>query len=384
MRAIPALYIHLPFCPSKCFFCDFPVIAGPVHSSYTEKLLIDMQETARRFPTSEKLRSVYFGGGTPSLYPDLPLIFQNIHKNWQLDSQCEISLECNPGTIEVDKLRTLKEIGVNRITVGAQIMNDEILKDCNRKHTSADTNKLIEDILRAGFSMQEVCVDVICGLPKVTDEIWNDTLEWLKSVRPGHISCYMLSLEPNTPFHKRYYEGSLELPSDDKVTDMYIQTCNQLKDYDHYEISSFALENRRSVHNSMYWKGDVPFYGIGMGAASYLDNCRFTRPGTLKSYYDFLEKYPEKQFPKEDIIETLRNTFMYQIRRKEGIRYQDYEKYGAKLMSALYYIADSYRDYLVNDSEALRLKDPEGYLISNEVLVDIFIALDNSPRFNLN
>lgn len=377
MRKVPALYVHIPFCRHKCLYCDFPVLAMTPHSAYSAKLLQEMSLTAEQWISSQPLTSIYIGGGTPTLLPDLSHVVAAAKSIFGVTSDCEVTVETEPGTLNAQLLDDLIEAGVNRFSVGVQLLNDKVLKAAGRAHTVKEVFETLE-VLKTNQHKKRVSVDIIVGLPHSTEADWEATLDQVVAWDVDHASTYLLTLEDGTPFARKYIEGVQPLPSIDAVCDMYLRARERLTaaGFDHYEISNYSKPGFESRHNLNYWEGDSAFYGVGLGAASYIDGVRLTRPKRLMSYYDWVDGFSSQIYPVQSQVDQLKDTLMYQIRRKRGVDIRSLiEKHGA---SALLFeeLLRQYPNLLVLDNGFLRLSGPEAYLLSNEVLSTAFALID--------
>ena len=236
------VYFHIPFCASKCAYCDFCSLPGrdKLMPYYQDALLIQLQETMPRM-TDYFIDTVYFGGGTPSYYGARRIveILQELKVTNRLMKQSEITVECNPDSVRRKELRMLRKEGVNRLSIGAQSANDDILRLIGRRHNWRQVEMAVKRARKAGF--RNVSLDLIYGLPSQTREDWADTLTKALALKPAHISCYGLRLEEGTPMYDEY-EGTDILPSDDDQADMYLYAVDFLSrhGFRQYEISNFA------------------------------------------------------------------------------------------------------------------------------------------------
>lgn len=273
------VYIHIPFCKAKCKYCDFNSYAGMdlFHPEYVDALCNEIAHAD--IPSA--VDTVYFGGGTPTIYeaPQLLKILNTIRQKVGLAEGCEITAECNPGTVDYDKLCKLRAGGFNRLSIGLQSTDDIMLKSIGRIHTFSDFIDCFNNAERAGFD--NISVDLIYGLPRQTIQQWKKTLEEAVRFKPKHISAYALKIEPGTPFASM----KLDLPDEDAVCDMYIYATDFLRQngYARYEISNFALEGYQSRHNLKYWQCDS-YYGFGAGACSCCGGRRFGNIRDVKEY----------------------------------------------------------------------------------------------------
>ena len=273
------LYIHIPFCRQKCFYCDFPSFAGRerYEADYTDALCRELAVQGVLY--REKWgspRTIYMGGGTPSLLPTglLAKILQVIADVFGDAAEWEFTVECNPGTVDAAKLRALRAGGVNRLSFGVQTFDDTLLKKIGRIHTGAQAREAMALARAAGF--QNVSMDLIYGLPGESLAELERDLEAMVALEPEHISIYGLQLEEGTAFAKMQEMGRLALPDEDTVERMYDTMTSFLPahGYARYEISNFAKPGFESRHNLSYWQ-DVPYLGVGAAAHSYLEGQRY-------------------------------------------------------------------------------------------------------------
>lgn len=284
------LYIHIPFCRQKCFYCDFPSFAGRerYEADYTDALCRELAVQGVLY--REKWgspRTIYMGGGTPSLLPIglLAKILQAIADVFGDAADREFTVECNPGTVDAAKLRALRAGGVNRLSFGVQTFDDTLLKKIGRIHTGAQAREAMALARTAGF--QNVSMDLIYGLPGESLAELERDLEAMVALEPEHISIYGLQLEEGTAFAKMQEMGRLMLPDDDTVERMYDTMTAFLPahGYARYEISNFAKPGFESRHNLSYWQ-DVPYLGVGAAAHSYLDGQRYENVREIPAYIE--------------------------------------------------------------------------------------------------
>ena len=387
---VQAAYIHLPFCRRRCFYCDFPVVVVGNHANlrdlagvqhYVEALCQEIQITPSQ---GQSLKTLFFGGGTPSLLPiaALETILHQLDQKFGIDSNAEISLEIDPGTFTREQLSDYQRLGVNRLSLGVQAFQDELLQSCGRSHCLADIYLAVNWLQAMGW--QNWSLDLISGLPHQTLAQWQYSLETAIALAPHHISCYDLVLEPVTAFGKRFQPGETPLPTDENAAQMYRQASILLQKagYEHYEISNYAQKDLQCRHNRVYWENQS-YYGFGMGAASYTNGIRFTRPRTRQSYYHWLQKYQQQGgqlFDSPlDLTEQLLETLMLGLRLAEGIPLERLKKFGKdpleKVLKTLApYHANGWVRQPTECSPLIALTDPEGLLFSNTVLTALFEA----------
>ena len=393
LDAPQAAYVHIPFCRRRCFYCDFPIaVAGdrargetsPRMQSYVDHLCREIQITPA---LGASLKTVFFGGGTPSLLAvaQVEQILQALSDRFGIESNAEISMEMDPGTFDRAALTTLRQLGVNRVSLGVQSFTDAQLEACGRTHRLADVHQAIDDLHAAAIPVWSL--DLISGLPHQTIENWKIALETAISHQPQHLSIYDLTVEPNTVFHRRYTAGEAPLPTDDQTATMYrlAQSILTQAGYDHYEVSNYAQSGYQCQHNRVYWE-NRPFYGFGMGAASYTQGQRFQRPRTTHEYADWLQTYEAAggQLAVEPVTTGDRwlDRLMMGLRLAEGISLKDLvDEFGAERVTQLQKCLQPYRQqgWIAADGEqatVVRFTDPEGFLFSNVVLIKLFETFD--------
>jgi oxygen-independent coproporphyrinogen-3 oxidase len=286
-----SLYVHIPFCRSKCSYCDFNSYAGlePLIPSYVRALLAEM--TLWRDATQRmQATTVFLGGGTPSLLPlaDIERILTAIRQRFRLAADAEVSCEANPGTVDHLYLRGLRSLGVNRLSLGVQSFHDDELAILGRIHRAAEAGEAYRLARRAGFD--NVNLDLIYGLPNQTMTAWQQTVREAIALRPEHLSLYALTVEEGTPLADDVADGRLPLPDADLAADMYLWVGDALAaaGYQHYEISNWALPGRRCRHNLTYWLNE-PYLGLGAGAHSCLGGFRFANVKDPRRYIPLVE-----------------------------------------------------------------------------------------------
>ena len=285
-----SIYIHIPFCKSKCPYCDFASWANKedLIEKYFDALLHEIQTKCEVYSshgsTQPSIKTIFLGGGTPSLiHPDLyKKLFNELKKYFLLEKNCEVTLELNPGTAKEDYLNGYKKLGINRISIGAQSFNENILKTLGRGHSIQDTIFAINKTRESGF--ENFNLDFIYAVPGMTKEIWKDTILEALKFEPKHISAYSLTIEQNTPFKKIYKKPPLD---DDSTFELYIYLCNVLKEagFIHYEISNFAKPGFESKHNLTYWLQEE-YFAFGINAHRYLNGLRSSNLRELEKYIE--------------------------------------------------------------------------------------------------
>ncbi|MGL5880579.1 MAG: radical SAM family heme chaperone HemW, partial [Xenococcaceae cyanobacterium] len=320
-------YLHIPFCKRRCYYCDFPIsVVGDKFTSkgafisierYLEMLSQEIEHTNSQ---GQSLQTIFFGGGTPSLLSveQLTKILQTLDRYLGIATDAEISMEIDPATFDRVKLEGFYQAGITRVSLGVQAFQDELLKICGRTHLRQDIYEAVKIIDRIGFS--NVSLDLISGLPQQTLAQWEESLQAAIDLFPQHISCYDLVLESVTAFGKQYRSGEKPLPDDETTAQMYRLAQQKLTaaGYEHYEISNYAQPGFQCRHNRVYWE-NKPFYGFGMGAASFVDDKRFTRSRTRQEYYEWVEKGCIVDQPARSLEDELLEKLMLGLRLAEGV-----------------------------------------------------------------
>ncbi|MBA4390080.1 MAG: coproporphyrinogen III oxidase [Syntrophus sp. (in: bacteria)] len=295
-QVLPGLYVHIPFCKTKCPYCDFYSITDSTGANTFLDAVIT--EAGLYRDIYQEFDSLYFGGGTPSFVDDKEFarLVSGLQSLFVFSPHTEITVEMNPDDVTREKLSLYKSLGINRISLGVQSFNDKELVFLQRRHTAAGAKEAIHLIQSAGFA--NFGIDLINSLPGQRAKNWMKTLEEASSFKPAHISCYQLTINGATPFGKMVQEGALKLPSDEKQRNFFLSTSHFLKErgFIHYEISNFAFgEASRSRHNMKYWS-HVPYLGLGPGAHSFHNNVRWWNVRSIEQY---LKALSIKEMPVE-------------------------------------------------------------------------------------
>ncbi len=326
---IPGLYIHIPFCITKCPYCDFYSLTSiSAIPAFLEALFKEMEMYCNRFNPFD---TVYIGGGTPSALSPQQMedILMSVQKNFDLISNPEITpeitVETNPADLDRSFLESMREIGINRINIGVQSFDEKVLDFLGRRHSAKQAISAIEASRKAGFC--NIGLDLIYGVPEQGIDSWLDTLKQAVAFSPEHISCYQLTLETKTPLGMRYQAGEFSLPGEELQHEFFMKTSELLEDagYIHYEVSNFALGTKfTSRHNQKYWDHS-PYLGLGPSAHSFQYNRRWWNHPSLDQY---LAAINAGNLPIEEteilMIEQLRLEALYLgLRTKKGVSLQD-------------------------------------------------------------
>ncbi len=373
------LYIHIPFCKSKCIYCDFYSLprAEDRMDRYVSALCRQLAEIAQR-TTAHTVDSVYLGGGTPSYLGEKRLrrILKTVKKHYHLSRDAEITLEANPDSAgDWRALRSLRRAGMNRLSLGVQSADDGMLRALGRPHTFAQAEEAAAAARRA--RIRNLSLDLIYGLPGQDLSGWKDTLERAAALEPEHLSCYGLKVEEGTPLWDM--QEKMDLPDDDAQADMYLWTVERLRalGYEQYEISNFARPGRASRHNMKYWTL-CEYAGFGPGAHSDLGDVRYAYLRSLDTYCAGVEagvsvlESSEHIPPRERDIEYV----MLGLRLSQGISRQEFEnRYRlpfAPIQSVLERFRATGHAALVGGRWRLT---PEGFLVSNQIIGQALEAL---------
>ena len=285
------IYIHIPFCRSKCAYCDFYSIANIKLIDDFHQALIQEIELQKKYFKDEKIQTIYFGGGTPSILSvkQIEEILNALNRNFNIDKNNEITLEANPDDLNETYLKQIYNLGINRLSIGIQSFNSRDLKLMKRKHT---VNQSVESVLLAkktGF--KNISIDLIYGLPDMTMKEWEENIFKAVELKVQHISAYHLTIEPKTVFSKYLEKGKLNLPNEDESVFQFKLLREKLlqNGYLHYEISNFAKDGSISLHNTNYWMG-IKYLGLGPSAHSYNLTSRQWNIQNLRVYIDEISK----------------------------------------------------------------------------------------------
>ncbi len=377
------LYIHVPFCRSKCQYCDFYSMAtkdDKLIDGYLDAVCDHIKEAGELAP-GYKVDTIYFGGGTPSFFgaDGMAVILTTIRRNFDVDINAEITFECNPDSVTDRLLHRLRAEGFNRVSLGIQSDDDEMLKKLGRPHTYAQAVTAYQRIRKAGF--RNVSIDLMYGLPGQDLQDWQETLDNVLRLLPEHVSCYALKIEEGTPFCA--LKDALNLPDDETQADMYLTAVETLRGrgFRQYEISNFCRKGLVSKHNMKYWTGGE-YLGFGPSASSDFAGKRFTLKRDLQAYIAAIRDGGDIMEEMEEIPmrERAGEYLMLRLRTSVGISAQEYEKLFLLPFEPLEEVLEKRRRYFhttQNDSGRWILT-PKGYLVSNDIITDLLIAQDGS------
>ena len=371
MEKKAGIYIHIPFCESRCIYCGFySTTHNSLQHRYTDALLKEMELRRNELGNNCSIDTIYIGGGTPSVLQanELQRILATVNDTFSVKAR-EITIEMNPDDITPELVAKVKAMGVNRISMGVQTFSDQRLRFIRRRHTSLQAMKAVEIVRNAGID--NVSIDLMFGFPGETVEDWQQDVEQALALAPSHISAYSLMFEEETPLYHMLKLGKVKQIDEETSLAMYTLLTNRLKanGYEHYEISNYALPGCRSIHNSSYWH-DTPYLGFGASAHSYTGNKRSWNVENIKEYIEAIEQCTLPSTAEEIDADTHYNDLITTaLRTCEGLD--------------LSMIGDSYKAYAIKNAEEnirnglLELTDghlrltAKGVFVSDGVMSDL-------------
>ena len=379
------IYVHVPFCRSKCQYCDFYSLTAKddnLMENYLNAILAHIRECGPLAP-GYKVDTIYFGGGTPSFFgaEGMATILSMIRRCFDVDSNAEITFEANPDSVTDSLLRRLKAEGFNRVSLGVQTDNDKLLKELGRPHDYAQTVNAISRIRHAGF--KNLSIDLMYGLPGQTLTDWKDTLERVLPMMPEHVSCYALKVEEGTPLYA--YKDVCNIADDDTQADMYLAAVEILrgKGYRQYEISNFARKGLYSRHNMKYWTGGE-YLGFGPSASSDFAGKRYTMVRDLQGYINGIKGngIVIEEMDEIPLRERAGEYLMLRLRTSTGIIREEYER---KFLLPFDPIEDALErnramGYAARNTEGRWRLTPKGFLVSNTIISDLLMIQDQSQQ----
>lgn len=374
MQPASSLYIHIPFCATKCYYCAFNTYA--FHKEQADNYLDALQAEMGLYRSdSQRLMTVFIGGGTPSILSASALarLFADLRSCFQVRDDAEITVECNPGTVDQQKLGVMRSAGVNRLSFGVQAMDDTTLGQIGRIHTVSETIHSYQLARELGF--ENINLDLIFALPNQTVHEWQYSLDEVVALGPDHISAYNLMLEEGTDFYESWQAGKLQRLSDEIEAEMYNITIETLisHGYEHYEISNFAKPHCAAKHNLVYWDNES-YVGLGPGACGYIDGIRYSNIRGVQDYIDCLAqgKKPIADSEKLTGRDEKAETIILGLRKQKGIWETDYQRrFGESIKVEFSNVLDKWigLNLLEWKNEHLRLTK-QGLFVANEVFVD--------------
>lgn len=374
-----ACYIHIPFCDHKCIYCDFySIITSDNIQSFLKSLKKEITYYAEKYSEERELISIYFGGGTPSLMePEyLSGVIKTVKENFIVRDDAEITMETNPGTVSLQKMKMSRDIGINRISIGIQSFDNKDLKFLTRIHNSETAIKTVNDAAQAGF--ENISLDLIFNLPGQTKKKWIKNLEQAIKLPIKHISAYSLILERGTILNKMVLDGKVKIADEDYDAELYQTTIDFLtsKGFDHYEVSNFAKPGFECVHNNAYWHY-TDYFGFGTSAHSFINGERWWNFSSLKMYIDKIENSGNAVAGSELISsEKAIDEFVMLELRSSGLNLNKFEnRFGIETKAWLkknyhYFELLKNQNFVTIENDIVKLTS-KGYALCDEILAEL-------------
>ena len=374
-----ACYIHIPFCDHKCIYCDFySIITSDNIQSFLKSLKKEISHYAEKYSDGRELISIYFGGGTPSLMkPEyISLIIETVKENFMVQKDAEITLETNPGTVSLEKMKMFRQIGINRISIGIQSFDNEDLNFLTRIHNSETAIKTVNEAAEVGF--ENISLDLIFNLPGQTKKKWKKNLEQAIKLPVKHISAYSLILERGTILNKMVLDGKVKIQDEDYDAELYQTTIDFLtsKGFYQYEVSNFAKPGFECLHNNAYWHY-TDYFGFGTSAHSFIDGKRWWNFSSLKMYNNKVEKSGNAVAGSETIsAEQAVNEYVMLELRSSGLNLKKFgNRFGIEADEWLknkypYFELLKNQNFVTMDSSNIKLT-ATGYAMCDEILKEL-------------
>ena len=377
VETLSALYLHIPFCRSRCVYCDFcsSTYGREIQSAYVQALLQELRQRSGEL-AGGTVSSIYIGGGTPSVLfdKDLSAIFHAIYSVYNIKECAEVTLEANPDDVTTERVRAWKDMGINRLSLGVQSLDDRLLQMLNRRHTSRQAIHAVEAAFRKG--LDNVSIDLMYGLPMLDMPSWEQTLELALALPVVHLSAYCLSVERETVMEQKIVQGIWHLPDDELAEAQYKSLISATREagFEHYEISNFARNGKFSRHNSSYWDG-TPYVGLGVGAHSYDGSVRRANTTDVQRYAQSNGNVPYN-IETLSKFDQLNEMLFLSLRTSRGLNLSHFKKnFGEEVFQAVIQQAHPHivHGRLKQDGDTLRLTEA-GIFVSNDVLSDLLIV----------
>lgn len=370
------IYIHIPFCKTRCHYCDFYTSTSfKDKSKFVEALKAEVLLT-QKYLSDKEIKTIYFGGGTPSVLSitEISDILNSIYANHKVDPQCEITLEANPDDISKSNCEAYQSIGINRISLGIQSFNDDMLRFMNRRHNAQRGIASIIDIYSSGIT--NISIDFIYGIPGLTEDMLKETLLKVKNLPVSHVSAYHLTIEEGTVFGNWKSESKLREIREDDSFSQFLLVTNYLENlgFEQYEISNFAKEGKYSKHNSSYWSFE-PYLGLGPSAHSFnVVSRQWNIANTDKYIQGLLGGNPKFSIEYLGGKDKFNEFIMLSLRTKKGINWIDFSKlFDSNYKSYLIEKLEKFQDYLIINGVTTSLTK-EGLFISDKIISDCLIT----------
>jgi oxygen-independent coproporphyrinogen-3 oxidase len=370
------IYIHIPFCKQACHYCDF-------HFSTSTKLYDDLiaalieEIISRKNELNDPVLTIYFGGGTPSVLKvdDLVRIISCVKDNYTCDSDLELTFECNPDDVSLDALNAWRDAGINRLSLGIQSFDDDVLKWMNRAHNASMGTQAFKLARQAGFD--NISCDLIYGIPDKDEDYWTDQLSAMMSLKPEHLSCYCLTVESKTVLDHQLKKGLFSLPSQENTGDQFLRMRQVLKqnNYTQYEVSNFCLPGKLSKHNSSYWKNAL-YLGFGPSAHSFNGSVRRWNVSHNVKYVNSIKN--KTRFYDQEALslhEQYNEYVMTGLRTVWGVDLEKIGTFGNEILIHFNQEIAAYADYFETNNNSIISLNEAGLLIADKIASDLFIVV---------
>ncbi|MGY8847228.1 MAG: radical SAM family heme chaperone HemW [Bacteroidia bacterium] len=371
------IYIHIPFCKKACFYCDFHFSVSFQQKDEVVASLIKELKERKNFIGQEEVKTIYFGGGTPSVLNagNISEILKEAYAQYTVNDNAEITFECNPDDLSKEYLVGLKESGVNRLSIGIQSLNDESLTWMNRSHNVTQALQAIDSAAALGFC--DMSIDLIYGIPMLTEDEWRQTLKRALAMPVNHLSAYSLTLEENTPYNKLVEQKKYKKPNDDEASRHFEILLEEIKlaGWEHYEVSNFCKAGNYSKHNTAYWQ-NVKYLGIGPSAHSFDGKSRHWNVRSNKEYIQKIQAgesvSESEELSTKDIVN---EALLTGLRTKWGVNLAEVKEqyeYDIAATNQTQIMEWQQKDWLEMKDGVLRLR-ADGFLFADYIASELFV-----------
>jgi oxygen-independent coproporphyrinogen-3 oxidase len=374
---LAGIYIHIPFCKKACFYCDFHFSVSFQQKDEVVASLIKELKERKNFIGQEEVKTIYFGGGTPSVLSagNISEILKEVYAQYTVNDNAEITFECNPDDLSKEYLKGLKECGVNRLSIGIQSLNDESLTWMNRSHNVTQALQAIDSAAALGF--RDMSIDLIYGIPMLTEHEWRQTLKRALAMPINHLSAYSLTLEENTPYNKLVEQKKYKKPNDDDASRHFEILLEEIKlaGWEHYEVSNFCKAGNYSKHNTAYWQ-NVKYLGIGPSAHSFDGKSRHWNVRSNKEYIQKIQAgesvSESEELSTKDIVN---EALLTGLRTKWGVNLAEVKEqyeYDIAATNQTQIMEWQQKDWLEMKDGVLRLR-ADGFLFADYIASELFV-----------
>jgi oxygen-independent coproporphyrinogen-3 oxidase len=374
---LAGIYIHIPFCKKACFYCDFHFSVSFQQKDEVVASLIKELKERKNFIGQEEVKTIYFGGGTPSVLSagNISEILKEVYAQYTVNDNAEITFECNPDDLSKEYLVGLKECGVNRLSIGIQSLNDESLTWMNRSHNVTQALQAIDSAAALGF--RDMTIDLIYGIPMLTEDEWRQTLKRALAMPINHLSAYSLTLEENTPYNKLVEQKKYKKPNDDDASRHFEILLEEIKlaGWEHYEVSNFCKAGNYSKHNTAYWQ-NVKYLGIGPSAHSFDGKSRHWNVRSNKEYIQKIQAgesvSESEELSTKDIVN---EALLTGLRTKWGVNLAEVKEqyeYDIAATNQNQIMEWQQKDWLEMKDGVLRLR-ADGFLFADYIASELFV-----------